>query len=79
MAILSLNKKITAIIPNINFVATASIMTLLKNNFILCDVNRKTGMVDLESFKKYLEIVKKVLNQIYLYYSLCWRSLRLIN
>jgi len=60
MAILSLNKdKIIAIIPNINFVAAASIMALLKNNIILCDVNLKTGMVDLESFEKCLKSCKK--------------------
>jgi len=60
MAILALNKKeLITIIPNINFVAAASIMTLLKNNFVLCDVNPKTGMVDLENFKKCLEGCKK--------------------
>ena len=60
MAILALNKKeLITIIPNINFVAAASIMALLKNNFVLCDVNPKTGMVDLENFKKCLEGCKK--------------------
>ncbi len=60
MSLLALNKKkIIAIIPNINFVASANIISLLKGKIILCDVNRKTGMVDLNSFKKILEISKK--------------------
>ena len=53
MAILSLKlKNIVAIIPNINFVASASILSLIKAKFIFCDVNFKTGMVDTENHKK---------------------------
>tara|TARA_A100001015_G_scaffold319300_2_gene441761 strand:+ start:2299 stop:3450 length:1152 start_codon:yes stop_codon:yes gene_type:complete len=55
MAILSLKlKNIVAIIPNINFVASASILSLIKAKFIFCDVNFKTGMVDTENFKEVL-------------------------
>ena len=57
MAILALElKNLTVIIPNINFVASANIISLLKGKIILCDVDKKTGMVDLKSFK---EILKK--------------------
>lgn len=60
MAILSLKiKNIVAIIPNINFVAAANIISLLKGKIILCDVNKNTGMVDLDSFKKILDLCKK--------------------
>lgn len=60
MGLLALNKKnIIAILPNINFVASANIISLLKGKIILCDVNKNTGMVDLESFKKILIISKK--------------------
>ena len=47
MSILSLNiKNPIVIIPNINFVASSSILALMKAKIILCDVNVKTGMVD---------------------------------
>ena len=60
MSILALNKKnIIAILPNINFVASANIISLLKGKIILCDVNKNTGMVDFVSFKKILNICKK--------------------
>ena len=60
MSILALNKKnIIAILPNINFVASANIISLLKGKIILCDVNKNTGMVDFISFKKILNICKK--------------------
>ena len=60
MGLLALNKKnIIAILPNINFVASANIISLLKGKIILCDVDKNTGMVDLESFKKILKISKK--------------------
>ena len=69
MSILALNKKnIIAILPNINFVASANIISLLKGKIILCDVNKNTGMVDFVSFKKILNICKKKkLNQIFLF------------
>jgi len=60
MSILALNKKnIIAILPNINFVAAANIISLLKGKIILCDVNKYSGMVDLDSFKKILDLCKK--------------------
>ena len=60
MSILALNKKnIIAILPNINFVASANIISLLKGKIILCDVNKNTGMVDFVSFNKILNICKK--------------------
>ena len=60
MSILALNKKnIIAILPNINFVASANIISLLKGKIILCDVNKNTGMVDFISFKKILNTCKK--------------------
>jgi dTDP-4-amino-4,6-dideoxygalactose transaminase len=60
MSLLALNKKgIIAILPNINFVASANIISLLKGKIILCDVDKNTGMVNLESFKKILKISKK--------------------
>ena len=60
MSLLALNKKkIIAILPNINFVASANIISLLKGKIILCDVDKHTGMVNLESFKKILKICKK--------------------
>lgn len=60
MSILALNKKqIIAILPNINFVAAANIISLLKGKMILCDVNKDTGMVDLECFKKTLQLCRK--------------------
>ena len=60
LAILALNKNnVSAILPNINFVAAPNIISLLKGKIILCDVNKDTGMVDLESFKKCLKDCKK--------------------
>lgn len=60
MSILSLNKKnIFAIIPNINFVAIASILNLIKGKYILCDIDYKTGMIDGKSFKEVIEFCKK--------------------
>ena len=60
MSILALNKKnIIAILPNINFVAAANIISLLKGKIILCDVNKNSGMVDLNSFKKILDLCRK--------------------
>lgn len=60
MGLLALNKKkLIAILPNINFVASANIISLLKGKIILCDVDKYTGMVDLKSFKKILKISKK--------------------
>ena len=60
MSILALNKKnIIAILPNINFVASANIISLLKGKIILCDVNKNTGMVDFTSFKNILNLCKK--------------------
>jgi dTDP-4-amino-4,6-dideoxygalactose transaminase len=60
MSILALNKKnIIAILPNINFVAAANIISLLKGKIILCDINKNSGMVDLNSFKKILDLCKK--------------------
>jgi len=60
MAILALNlKDLVVIIPNINFVASANIISLLKGKIILCDVNKETGMVDFNSFKKVIFECKK--------------------
>jgi dTDP-4-amino-4,6-dideoxygalactose transaminase len=60
MSILALNKKnIFAILPNINFVASANIISLLKGKIILCDVNKNSGMVDLDSFQRVLKLCKK--------------------
>ena len=59
MAILALElDKLNVIIPNINFIASANIVSLLKGKIILCDVNKKTGMVDLNSFKEILNKCK---------------------
>lgn len=60
MSILSLNiKNIIAIIPNINFVASTNILSLINAKFLLCDVNKNTGMVDLEKFQEIILICKK--------------------
>ena len=60
MAILALgHKNLVAILPNINFVASANIVSLLNGKIILCDINKKTGMVDLNSFKNILKKCKK--------------------
>ena len=60
MSVLSLKmKNIFAIIPNINFVAVASIINLLKGKYIICDVNEKTGMIDSNSFLEVLNYCKK--------------------
>ncbi len=60
MSILSLDiKKIVAIIPNINFVASTNILSLIKAQFILCDVNKETGMVDTEKFKEIISACKQ--------------------
>ena len=67
MAILALkHENLVAIIPNINFVASANIVSLLKGKIVLCDINKETGMVDLDSFKKILKkCKKKKLNQMF--------------
>ena len=60
LAILALNLRgIVAIVPNINFVAVASIIKLLKGKLILCDVNPENGMVDLYNFQQCLKNCKK--------------------
>ena len=48
-------KKIIAIIPNINFVAISSIISIFKGKIALCDVNLNTGMVDIDSFKNVIK------------------------
>lgn len=53
------NKKIVAIIPNINFVAIASIIELINGRSILVDVDEKTGMVSKEKFIEILSKCKK--------------------
>ena len=53
------NNKIYAIVPNINFVAIANIIKLLRGKIILCDVNKDTGMVDDETFLEILKECKK--------------------
>ena len=61
MSILSLNiKNLVVIIPNINFVAAANIVLLLKGKIILCDVNKETGMVDYDNFIDALKLSKKI-------------------
>ena len=52
-------KSIVAIIPNINFVAAASVISLLKGKLIFCDVNKTTGMVDNNSLLSVLKKSKK--------------------
>ena len=60
MTILAKNyDKLIAIVPNINFVAIANIITLLKGKIVLCDINPNTGMVDLDAFKKILNLCRK--------------------
>lgn len=61
MAILSLisNKEIIAIVPNINFVATANIIKLLKGKLVLCDVDESTGMVNLKTFNSIIKLCDK--------------------
>lgn len=60
MAILASNLiEIVAIVPNINFVSVASIVSLLKGKIIFCDVNENTGMVDIKSFNKILKLCRK--------------------
>lgn len=56
LAILSLfyKKKIVAILPNINFVASMSILYHLDAKIILCDVN-SDGMIDEKTFKECLK------------------------
>jgi len=55
MSILACNKKnIVAIVPNINFVSIASIISLLKGKLIFCDVNPISGMVDSKALQKIL-------------------------
>jgi dTDP-4-amino-4,6-dideoxygalactose transaminase len=60
MSILSLEiKNIIAIIPNINFVASTNILSLINAKFVLCDVNKETGMIDLNTFKEVISLCKK--------------------
>jgi len=60
MAILALKiKNIVAIVPNINFVSVASIISLMRGKVIFCDVNENTGMVDKNSFENILLLCKK--------------------
>ena len=60
MSILSLGiKNPVVIIPNINFVAAANIVLLLKGKIILCDVNKENGMVDYDNFIDAVELSKK--------------------
>ena len=60
MTILAKNDdKLIAIVPNINFVAIANIITLLKGKIVLCDINPNTGMVDIDTFKKILNLCRK--------------------
>ena len=51
-------RNIVAIIPNINFVAVASIINLIKGKYIICDVNKNTGMIDKHSFLEALDFCK---------------------
>ena len=63
MSILSLEiRNIIAIIPNINFVASTNILSLINAKFVLCDVNKETGMVDLNTFKEIISLCKKKKN-----------------
>jgi len=69
MSILSFNiKNIVAIIPNINFVAVASIINLIKGKYIICDVNKNTGMIDKYSFLEAIDFckLKKIKPNIFL-------------
>ena len=60
MAILALkHENLVAIIPNINFVASANIVSLLKGKIVLCDINKETGMVDLNSLKNFKKVQKR--------------------
>ncbi len=61
MALIALKtkKKIHIIIPNINFVASANIASIIGANIILCDVNSNTGMLDISSLKKVIEKCKE--------------------
>lgn len=60
MSILSLDiKNLVVIIPNINFVAAANIVLLLKGKIILCDVNKETGMIDYKNFINAVELSKQ--------------------
>ena len=61
MSLLALkkNKKIIAIVPNINFVAIASIIELTNGNTILVDIDENTGMVSKEKFVEVLTECKK--------------------
>ena len=64
MALIALKtkKKIHIIIPNINFVASANIASIIGANIILCDVNSNTGMLDISSLKKVIEKCKEKKN-----------------
>ena len=60
MCILATNiKDVIAIVPNINFVGIASIISLLKGKIIFCDVNQNTGMVDKKSLESIIKKCKK--------------------
>ena len=64
MCILATNiKDVIAIVPNINFVGIASIISLLKGKIIFCDVNQNTGMVDKKSLESIIKKCKKKKNQ----------------
>lgn len=52
-------KDIVAIVPNINFVGIASIISLLKGKIIFCDVNQETGMADKKSLESIIKKCKK--------------------
>ena len=59
MSLLACNlSNIVAIVPNINFTAIASIISLLKGKLILCDIDPLTGMVDEISLKAVLKNCK---------------------
>ena len=61
MALIALKtkKKIHIIIPNINFVASANIASIIGANIILCDVNSNTGMLDIPALKKVIKKCKE--------------------
>ena len=60
MSILAIkNKNPIIIVPNINFVSVANIVHILEGKIVLCDVNKKTGMVDEKTFKEIIKECKR--------------------
>ena len=62
------SKNPVIIIPNINFISAANIIHLLGGKIILCDVNKKSGMIDEKTFEEIIRNckIKKIKPDIFI-------------